>query len=335
MESAELEYKVREIAIRIDAGQQVEDDRVEVKRAWIRTWKAAWRIGGHANAAGAEPILWVFGLDEQGEKGKRVVGIETKDQAAWISEVESNFVGFPPHRLREMAIIYQDKTLFAILFGTDRAPYVVKNPKGGPVQYGVPWRDGTRVRTARHEDLIEVLVPQLRLPDIDPVSGYLRFERYKKESCYWNFELRVFITPRSSKPIVVPFYRMEAKGVISDYRRTLGFEDVALKAPTKFAPGTGSPYGTGRVRSLMDVNYVPDSHTIESTNAEAVIHGPGIAVIKGTCRTGEIRKNFSRTTAKISVKFKPAESNKVIEIKVPLKWNPATEKTGEWNLFKD
>lgn len=43
------------------------------------------------------------------------------------------------------------------------APFVVTASKGGYPDFIVPWRDGTRLRAARREDLLRILVPVRRI----------------------------------------------------------------------------------------------------------------------------------------------------------------------------
>ena len=57
--------------------------------------------------------------------------------------------------MTELAIHSEGKSAVAILIETDRAPFVVKNPKhgksgGGPVSLEVPWREGLAVSSGYH-----------------------------------------------------------------------------------------------------------------------------------------------------------------------------------------
>jgi len=46
-------------------------------------------------------------------------------------------------------------TVVALYFETEKyAPFVVTNPQGGYIEFSMPWRDGTRLRAARREDLV-------------------------------------------------------------------------------------------------------------------------------------------------------------------------------------
>ena len=123
----------------IENGQPVEDSRVELKADWLLPDKAARRIAGHANAARGAQILWLVGVDE--EQG-RVVGVNFNELSEWFEQVKSQFDGLCPD-LYNINVSIDDKTIAALLFDTQRAPYVVKNPAFGtkhcgPVSLEVP-----------------------------------------------------------------------------------------------------------------------------------------------------------------------------------------------------
>jgi hypothetical protein len=145
---------------RVEKHQPVEDDGVELKAGWIDPGKTARRIAGHANQRRGEPILWVIGVDE---KQGTVPGASPNDMANWWPQVSSQFQG-PTPRLQHVVVSWKGTTTVALYFQTDQVPYVVKNPaygatKGDPVELEVPWRDGTRIRSADHSDLILLLSP--------------------------------------------------------------------------------------------------------------------------------------------------------------------------------
>ena len=55
--------------------------------------------------------------------------------------------------------------VLALHFATDRAPYVVKCPSSGRSELEVPWRRGTRTRSARRHELLKLLLPAVSTPD--------------------------------------------------------------------------------------------------------------------------------------------------------------------------
>src|SRR5262249_28018258 len=140
-----------------------EDSRVECKAEWIDPSAAARRIAAHANAAGGGPILWLIGLD--GRRG--IIGAANTDLTHLGASVQSEINELPP-RMYDLLIPADDKTIVALLFETDRAPFVVKARDG---YLEVPWREGTRTNSARRSDLVRLLTPVLRLPQFEVMGG--------------------------------------------------------------------------------------------------------------------------------------------------------------------
>jgi hypothetical protein len=158
MRQAEIEFWALGVIAAITEGRRVEDSRVELKAQWPDPIKAARRIAGHANAARGEEFLWLLGVDE--EKG--VVGVNPDDLANWWAATAAYFDG--PVPAMTPVTIYQGSTIvLALQIDSVSAPFVVRNPVfgtagGGPVEFEVPWREMTSTRSARHSDLIRLLV---------------------------------------------------------------------------------------------------------------------------------------------------------------------------------
>ena len=165
MRHADIEDWTLSTADRVRKLDTVEDSRVELKAVWpTDIARAARQIAGLANAAGGSPVLWIIGQDE---KTGAVQDTSGEDVQVWWSGIVSQFdEGIAP-AMQHIAVPYGGVHLTAILFETDRAPYVVKNPGGGNPQREVPWREGTDLRTARRSDLIRLLVPASRLPEAE------------------------------------------------------------------------------------------------------------------------------------------------------------------------
>jgi hypothetical protein len=168
MRKHQLELWARDIVERVGRGEQHEDADAELKADWIESRAAARRLAAHANAARGEPIRWLIGVDQN----RGPTGVSASDLAQWWTQVQSHFAEVAPRLLMDLAVSLGDSTVVALVFETDRAPYVVKNPVfglsgGGPVELEVPWREGTRTRTARREDLLRILVPIRRRPEIE------------------------------------------------------------------------------------------------------------------------------------------------------------------------
>jgi hypothetical protein len=84
MKKQEIEFKVLDIIERLEKGQPIEDDMIELKAEWPRDhFRAARRIAAHANAARGEPIMWLIGIDEK----KGVVGADFEELSIWFAKV--------------------------------------------------------------------------------------------------------------------------------------------------------------------------------------------------------------------------------------------------------
>lgn len=157
MRAQELELWARDIVEKVLSNQPVEDSRVELKSEWIEPEKAARRLGGHANAARGDSILWLIGIDE---KNRMLATIDPVEFESWFKSVQSHFDGFAPRLLLDVNIRIEGSTVVSLYFDTvHEAPYVIKSSKGGYPDFIVPWREGTRLRAARRQDLLSILVP--------------------------------------------------------------------------------------------------------------------------------------------------------------------------------
>lgn len=207
MRPNEIEAWVLSIIERAQSGQPVEDFRVEMKEEWIDAAKAARRIAGHANAARGIPVLWLIGVREGGE----VKGAAHSELSRWHSEMESKFDDLAPKLLTDLNIPIQGKTVVALLFETERAPYVVKNPDGGTVTLEVPWREATGVRSAKRVDLLRILSRH----QLEPVTEVVNclFEIPKRafkgnlSALRTGLILDIYLIPRGDEPLVIPFHR--------------------------------------------------------------------------------------------------------------------------------
>lgn len=99
---------------RVDAGQPIEDQRVELKADWIDPYKAVRRIAAHANSACGEPFLWLIGVDEKAG----VKGVSMTDSARWYAQVESQLNLIAPEML-PVNVHVAGNTVVAILFKSE------------------------------------------------------------------------------------------------------------------------------------------------------------------------------------------------------------------------
>lgn len=214
MQRQEFENHVRRAIERVTANQRIEDAAIEAKSKYLAPEKVARRLAGHANAAGGNEVIWIIGLDEDAGE---VFGLpENFDKANWLSSVRSQFeANMMPDLLCDLNIPVEDKTVSAYLFDTSNAPYVVRNADHGtrpgvPVEFEVPWRVGTSTRTATHANLIRMLVPKLRVPEVELLGASL--ERITQvvggmQHIFLRIKCHVFFYPRGSDRLSIPLHK--------------------------------------------------------------------------------------------------------------------------------
>lgn len=267
MNSFQIESWALRVIDCVNAGQPNEDFRVELKREWPDSRKIARRIAGHANAARGEPILWLIGVDQK----DGVVGVDDKDLANWYPAVQSQFDEIAP-ALTSLNIPVDGKAIVALLFETDRSPFVVKSLDGGTVQREVPWREATGLRSAYRSDLIRLLAPLELLPDVEVIDNRMSVTTAGRDDLgnptfdALYLELEIYVAPKNNTQLVIPFHRCNAWFQVLGITTQTPFHHISL------SPSGGPPYAGMRPK--------PQSLTIASTNSEVVINGPGRLVLK-------------------------------------------------------
>lgn len=254
MRPIDIELWVQRVAEQAGAGQHTEDSLVELKAQWPQPADAARRIAAHANAARGAPILWIIGIDEL----RGVTGAEPSELADWYASVCSQFDQVYPEP-QDLNVKLGERTVVALLFSTDRAPYVVRNAAfgskgGGSVQWEVPWREGRKTRSARRHDLLRLLGPLTSVPEIECLGCQLRICRewtdQASQVSRWYVSGSLYVVPQSPSVVVFPFHRCTLT-VAFGGAQTLGeWERLLLSTPSS----------GGR---------------IESTTSEILVAGPG------------------------------------------------------------
>lgn len=267
MNSLQIESWTLRVIDCVKLGQPNEDSRVELKREWLEPRNAARRIAGHANEARGEPILWLIGVDQK----DGILGADDKNLANWYPTVKSQFDEIAP-ALTSLNIPVDGKTVVALLFETDRYPFVVKSLDGGTVQREVPWREATGLRSAHRSDLIRLLASLELLPDIEVLdtkikvttSGISDVGNYIPDALYLTQEL--YVVPKNNTQVVIPFHRCKA-----------WFEILGATTQTPFH-SVGFYY-------TADRGHYKGMELITVTNSEVVIDGPGTLKLQAQAKT--------------------------------------------------
>lgn len=245
-------------------GRPVEDTRIEIKSVWIDDLQAARRLAGHANASRGEPVIWILGIDEK--KGI-VTGIDSLEMDNWIKAVEKHFDGEAPALVTHTNIHIDNKTVVALYFETHHAlPFVIKNSTGGYPQYTTPWRNGTTLRAAKRAELLEILRPVVRIPELHIMGADLTLvvENNEIGTSYpqsdnkvfsWTLRADLYFTPQTQERIFVPYAFCYASFAVEDY---------------------------GNAELSVKFSAIGDSATIFCSPSELVISGPGSVRLEAT-----------------------------------------------------
>ncbi|MFF3963773.1 hypothetical protein ACFYZI_19705 [Streptomyces griseorubiginosus] len=152
------------------SGQTNEDSLIEFKATWPEVAKVR-QLAGHANSARGEEIIWIIGVDE---KAHALTNPERQDSAQWWAQMSKRFDGLVAPEMMDLVVSIGDSgAVTALLFQTDRSPYVITVPSGGAVEREVPIRDGTRTRSATRHELLRLLMPAATLPDLSVLDAQL------------------------------------------------------------------------------------------------------------------------------------------------------------------
>jgi hypothetical protein len=276
MNNLEIETWVFRILEIIQQGKKYEDSRVELKSEWPNPRKAARQIAGHANFARGELILWLIGIDEK----SGVVDFKDEEISQWIAKYKNEFEAVSPE-IKDIIVPYNSQKIVALLIKTDRFPYVVKNPLfgtagQGPIQYEIPWRENASTRTAKREDVIRLISPIIRSPQIELMDSKLICERKIKSKeidhtfFSWLLQIEIYIIPVTDVAIIIPFHKCSAIIRNASFDELI-FNEVALRPPASFAfHAKGSIY-------------------IEDSQSEILIQGPGKVKVYATMVSDSIK----------------------------------------------
>lgn len=220
MTPIQLEALTLRTVDQVRAGQPVEDAQIELKRVLpADPYKAARRIGGHANASRGQPVVWIIGLDED----EGVTGADKAELSDWWPQVQRYFDDLPPELLLQPMNVPVEGdegerlTVVALAFDTSRSPFVV-TAKGqvGPIQREVPYRDATGLRSAKRSDIIRLSTPhagQLEVEvlkawvegDTEPQYGNGPFDR--DDGYDWEAGMLLYVRVIGASRIVLPAHR--------------------------------------------------------------------------------------------------------------------------------
>lgn len=210
MRSQEVEARVLAVVDRIMNGGRLEDSLIECKAEWPGVDKAR-QLAAHANSARGEEIVWIIGIDE---KAHRIVSPTLADLANWWPEFSKRFDEVAPGIDDYVVSVGDSQTVTALIFSTDRAPYVVKTgAQDGRVEREIPIREGTRTRSARRHELLRLLHPASSVPDAMLLFAHLTahaLQQNSREAVRLELSFNIFIDQRTDEVVILPHHRMQS-----------------------------------------------------------------------------------------------------------------------------
>jgi hypothetical protein len=170
----QLQVRVETLVQHVLDKGRIEDDTVECKAQWpAPSVETALRIGGMANVARSMPALLIVGLDED---AKLITSLTNPpDPSDWFGQFEKWFDQVAPQKLNHQDVWIGDEKVVAVEWDTAAAPFVVNMAVPGKTHnFVVPWRDGTRYRSAHYNELVRIVLPRAEAPQVDWLGAECR-----------------------------------------------------------------------------------------------------------------------------------------------------------------
>jgi hypothetical protein len=273
MRAIDLEARVITAVDQIRARQPVEHDLIECKRSWPQEKKAR-QLAGSLNRAGGDPVIYIIGIDEKTGEVHDVSGIDILD---WWSQIVPQFDHTPPELVRHLNVQVGEagEHVVAVAVASDRAPYVVKTGSANP-SLEVPMREGTGTRSARRDELLRMLIPTVRLPQVVLLEVELNSEYFPPssgsptEELNCTGQLRLYVEHNGSGIVTLPAHGMRGQVTVSGEK----FE-VNVAPPMEHANVPAGPRSFGFQRpsdgvTLTGPRAVPFQLTVRGLTPEHV-----------------------------------------------------------------
>lgn len=239
MRAIDLEAKVITAVDRIRDGQLVENDLIECKRSWPQENKAR-QLAGSLNRAGGDAVVYIIGIDD---KTGGVHDVSDTDVLDWWNQIVGKFDHTPPEMIRHIDVQVGDgEHVVAVAISSDRAPYVVKTGSANP-SLEVPMREGTGTRSARRDELLRLLIPTVRLPEVVVLDVSLRGEFYSQggragtQTLSCTGQLRIYVEHNGNGLVTLPAHGMRGRVTIQERVFDLSIEppmeSVSIPTGTK------------------------------------------------------------------------------------------------------
>ncbi len=130
-------------------------------------------------------------------------------------------------------------------------------------------------------ELLSVLVPRQRVPEIEVLGGALTETRVGEvaadRTCLLDLSLKLYVVPREQSRLVIPFHRCRASAVFQGQRPlTIPLQDIRVSPDSKASPTAPLRPGFQPVHGSHETRVENLSRTIQGTETEILIDGPGL-----------------------------------------------------------
>ncbi len=215
----QLEYRTLTLLDALAAGRSLAD--ADPQAALFRAWpgpprRVARQLAAQANAARGRDVLWLVGVEPDGN----VRGADPGRFDDWLAGLLPLFDGLAPRITafhvptgpRQGKLL--PKQVVALHVETDRAPFVIRGAERA-ASMEVPWLDaGGGIRSAGRLELVKLLSPLQDLPQLEILEAELTFYKnphptYSSKATFrWTFDGSVYVMPRADDRVVIPLHRV-------------------------------------------------------------------------------------------------------------------------------
>jgi hypothetical protein len=316
MNPGDVERWAAVVIDRLQRRLRIEDDRVELKAELpADPLRAARRIAGHANQVREDRVLWLIGVTDRPES-EPVLGLPSGsvDMGDWWPQVEARFDEVAPSPVSVVVDVH-GKAVLALGLETDRRPYVLRL-KGDKASREVPWREGTRVRSANRWDLLRLLVPLSRRPILTVLGGRLAAREIQSPSGdrNWRWYGSVSVYVETVERLVLPDHLCAASLAMGDRHLELDAHCSTDRGAVVLAhrPRVGQSEPVGSLASVGDRQLLVDGPTPMAVVMSAETRFDESPVAPGARGRLEMRigiAGMERPTVRLDAALRPAPSN--------------------------
>jgi hypothetical protein len=297
------------------AGGRIEDDLIECKADWPDESKVR-QLAAHANSARGEPIIWLIGVDE---KMHQLTKPRDIDPADWWAVMSKRFDEVLPELLHMTVHIDEGKTVAALAFTTDQAPYVITTgAEQGRVEREVPIRVATGTRSAHRHDLIRMLAPVVTVPQAFPIKVSVQaHQATEHDTPLFSLNATVYFEHLGGQSVMLPAHQMWARA---------DFETSHLASHLPPIDMPISHYGG-------ETPYEPFG--IQQTHDGVVVSGPGSLEVGGVGDIEAENLDLLRqvTPLQVRLSFGVAGMDRRVELLATLyRTTPAASQMTRWEF---